>query len=144
MKLMNLQKPYSNPIELPTLIIELLVGFNQSAQVSFNLEAFDYSVSGTSIVFGGLEGNFKANSDLSAEFDLAVGRLQVIEPKTSSGFTLEGLSLSTTTEQINNLLSPSHTVMTIPSMNSSGPFPLPSGESAPPPLCNHQTPALII
>jgi uncharacterized protein YdgA (DUF945 family) len=115
------------PIELPTLIIELLVGFNQSAQVSFNLEAFDYSVSGTSIIFGGLEGNFKANSDLSAEFDLAVGRLQVIEPKTSSGFTLEGLSLSTTTEQINNLLSPSHTVMTIPSMNSSGPFPFTLG-----------------
>jgi hypothetical protein len=110
------------PIEFPTLIIELLVGFNQSVQASFNLEAFDYSRSGTSLVFEGFEGNFKTNSDLSAEFDLAIGKLQAIESKTSSAFTLEGLSLSTTTEQINNLISPSYTVMTIPSISSSSPF----------------------
>ena len=111
------------PFELPDILFELTAGFDQSLTVGLDVSGVDYSDSSAEVVFEGLTGLLVANSDQSAEIELSMGRLQAQQGNSQFGFTLDGLQLESTTEQINDLLAPGSAHLAIPAIQSLGPFP---------------------
>ncbi|MDP6653059.1 MAG: DUF945 family protein, partial [Gammaproteobacteria bacterium] len=111
------------PFELPDILFELTVGFDQSLTLGLDISGVDYSDSSAEVVFEGLSGLLVANSDQSAEIELSIGRLQAQQGNSQFGFMLDGLQLESTTEQINDLLAPSSARLAIPAIQSLGPFP---------------------
>ncbi|MDA1370503.1 MAG: DUF945 family protein [Proteobacteria bacterium] len=111
------------PFELPSVRFELLAGFDRSLRIGLEISPLDYSDEAAEVVFEGLSGQLVANADQSAEFTLAMRRLQAQQNNSHFGFTLESLQFESTTQQMNDLLAPSSALLAIPAISSAGPFP---------------------
>ncbi|MEQ8954143.1 MAG: DUF945 family protein, partial [Gammaproteobacteria bacterium] len=111
------------PIDLPEVRIDLLAGLDQTLRLTLNMEPFNYSDASGQVSFAGMNGSVVANPDLSAELRFTMGELQAEQPATQMGFTLAGLSLESTTRQMNDLLAPSMAMLLIPAIRSEAPYP---------------------
>lgn len=111
------------PIELPDVRMDLLAGLDQSLLISLNIEPFNYSNESAQVSFAGMRGSILTNPDLSAEILFNMGQLQAAQPTTQMGFNLAGMTLESTTQQVNDLLAPSMAMLAIPAINSEAPYP---------------------
>ena len=108
--------------DLPEARFDLFAGLDQSLEMGLTVDSIEYNDNGAQVSFGGLHGNLLANADLSAEMGLSIGRVQAGQPSSRSGFVLAGLAMQGTTQQMNDLLAPSTTMLEIPALSGSGPF----------------------
>lgn len=111
------------PIELPDVRMDMLAGLDQSLLISLNIEPFNYNNGSAQVSFAGMSGSIKTNPDLSAEIAFTMGLLQAAEPTSQMGFTLAGITLESTTQQVNDLLAPSMVLLAIPAISSEAPYP---------------------
>ncbi|MDA0689201.1 MAG: DUF945 family protein [Proteobacteria bacterium] len=111
------------PIELPDVRMDLLAGLDQSLLISLNIEPFNYSNESAQVSFAGMRGSILTNPDLSAEILFNMGQLQAAQPTTQMGFNLAGMTLESTTQQVNDLLAPSMAMLAIPAISSEAPYP---------------------
>ncbi len=111
------------PFELPEVRIDMLADLDQSLRITLNMEPFNYSDASAQVSFAGMNGSVVANADLSAELLFSMGQLQAEQPSTQMGFTIAGLELESSTQQMNDLLAPSMAMLAIPSISSGAPFP---------------------
>ncbi len=111
------------PFELPGVEIELLARFDRSLRIGWTVAPLNYSDNQALLAFEGLHGSLTANADQSAEFLLSIGRLQAQETSSNVGFTLAGIEIVSTTEQLTSALAPSNALMEIPSVSSDAPYP---------------------
>lgn len=111
------------PFELPAIEIELLARFDRSLRIGWTVSPVNYSDNQALLAFEGLHGSLTANADQSAEILLSMGRLQAQETSSNVGFTLAGIEIVSTTEQLNNALAPSNALLQIPSLSSDAPYP---------------------
>ena len=110
-------------IELPEVRIDMLAGLDQTLQLSLDMDPFNYSDADGQLTFAGLSGSVVTNPDLSAVLQFDMGQLHAEQPATQMGFTLAGLSLESSTQQMNDLLAPSMAMLVIPAISSGAPFP---------------------
>lgn len=109
--------------ELPEVRIDMLAGLDESLQITLNMEPFNYSDASGQVSFSGMNGSVVANPDLSAELRFNMGQLQAQQAATQMGFTIAGLNLQSTTQQMNDLLAPSMAMLAIPAISSTAPYP---------------------
>lgn len=111
------------PFDLPSMQIDLLAGFDNSLDIGLSVDAVDYSGNEGLLSFGGLQANFIAYADQSAEFSLEIARIEAAGAASNTGFVMERLDLVTSTSQMTEILAPSSAALSIPSLSSSGPLP---------------------
>lgn len=108
------------PFELPEITIELRTGFSQSVEINLIVDPVSYSDPEAQMSFDGLHASFAAHSNQSAEFRMTTGRFQANIPASNVEFDLSGLELSSTTQQMGDLLAPSSASLRLPSLSSQG------------------------
>ncbi len=111
------------PIELPDVRLDMLATFDQSLRLGLSMEPFNVSNATAQVNFAGMNGSVVTKPDLSAEMQFRMGQLQASQPATQMGFTLAGMSLQSTTQQMNDLLAPSMAMLAIPAISSEAPYP---------------------
>ncbi len=109
-------------VELPEVRIDMLADLDQTLRLSLNVDPFNYSDESGQVSFAGLSGSVLANPDLSAELQLNMGALHAEQPTTQMGFTIAGLNLQSSTQQMNDMLAPSMAMLAIPAITSEAPF----------------------
>lgn len=112
----------SENLPLPKTVVELYAGFDQSLRVSLAIDPISYSGSGSTLEFAGLNASLSAKADQSADVLLTMGELSVSEAITNQNFTIDGMSLTSYSSQLNDVLAPTTASFSIPSMRSSAPF----------------------
>ena len=111
------------PIDLPDVHIDLLAAFDNSLRIGLNMDSFNVSNETAQVNFAGMNGTVTTKPDMSAELRFNMGQLQASQPATQMGFTLAGMTLQSTTQQMNNLLAPSMAMLAIPAISSQAPYP---------------------
>lgn len=112
------------PFELPPVSMDLMAGFDQSLLIGIEIAPVDYSGENGELNFGGVNGSFTSASDQSAEFIMTMDQLQANESSARFSFDMSGLEISTQTERVSDILAPSNARFSIPSFESSSPFPI--------------------
>ena len=111
------------PFELPEVRMDMLAGLDETLRFTLNIEPFNFSNASAQVTFAGLNGSVTANPDLSAQLLFNMGELSAAQPSTQMGFTIAGLSLESSTQQMNDLLAPSMALLAIPAIRSEAPVP---------------------
>lgn len=109
-------------VNLPDVRIDMFADLDQSLLLSFNMDPFNYSDADGQVSFAGMNGSLQANPDLSAELRFNMGMLSVQQPATQMGFSIAGLNLTSTSQQMNDMLAPSIAMLAIPAISSEAPF----------------------
>lgn len=110
------------PFPLPELSMSMLLGLDESLTVNMDLAPTAISDNGARVSFDGLQARLEIAPDLSASFRIDMGRLDAMQAGIGMGFSIGALSLSSTTEQINNLMANSDALLEIAELDSSGPL----------------------
>lgn len=110
-------------VEFPEVRIDMLADLDQSLHLSVNMEAFNYSDATGQVSFAGLNGSMIANPDLSAELQFNMGALQAEQAETRMGFSIAGIDLKSSSQQMSDLLAPSMALLAIPAISSGSPYP---------------------
>lgn len=111
------------PFPLPDTHIDLLTHFNGDVQLRLDVASIDHSAAGEKLLFDGLQLQFTARPDQSAESELRLDLLEAQEPGTSFSFSLRGLQGTSDTTQMNDLLAAGSVQLMIESLSSGSPFP---------------------
>lgn len=110
-------------IELPEVRIDMLAELDQTVHLALNMEPFNVNDATGQVSFAGMNGSVVANPDLSGELRFHMGELRAEQPATQMGFSIAGIELESTTQQMNDLLAPSMAMLAIPAISSGAPFP---------------------
>jgi len=111
------------PFELPEVRIDMLADLDQSLSLNLNIDPFNVDGAGGQVSFAGMSGSLIANPDLSAEVRFNMGELSAQQPDSEMRVTVAGMSLESTTQQMNNLLAPNMAMLAIPAISSTAPVP---------------------
>lgn len=110
-------------VPLPEVAIDLLARFDQSLLITMDIGSIDYSGAEGEINFGGVEARIAVNADQSALVTLQMGELSAVEIAANSNMVVAGMSLESTTAQMNDILADSSATLRVPAISSTAPLP---------------------
>ncbi|MEX0963574.1 MAG: DUF945 family protein [Pseudohongiellaceae bacterium] len=108
---------------LPQISLNLLARFDQSLRIAMDVKAVEYSGTQGYVNFAGIEASVDVNRDQSARFALEMGELSASEVAANSDILVAGLSLVSTTAQMNDILAASSAALSVPVISSTSPVP---------------------
>ena len=108
---------------LPDITLNLLARFDQSMWVNMNVSALNFSDAAGEFNFSGLDANVDVASDQSAYFSIQMGELSATENAENSNFLISGMTVTSSTAQMNDILAESRATLTIPVVSSTLPLP---------------------
>lgn len=108
------------PEQLPDINLDMIAGFDQSIDMQLSIAPLQLNDADGDFRFQGMTGSLHTGPDLSAAAKLSMGPLSLKTYDTGTGFALAGLELDSATEQLNDVLAPSHASLQIPSLRGSG------------------------
>ncbi|MCY4356475.1 MAG: DUF945 family protein [Gammaproteobacteria bacterium] len=109
--------------ELPPVDLSLQAGFNQSLLLKLTIPDFELEQDEIKVNLDGMNIILLANRDQSAELQLSMGALSAFDSDNAAGFDLDSVEIRSKSSQIDNLLSPSESVLTLFGLSSSSPLP---------------------
>ncbi|MFT4817098.1 MAG: hypothetical protein ACI80L_001411 [Pseudohongiellaceae bacterium] len=108
---------------LPDIKLNLLARFDQSMRVDMNISALNFSDATGEFNFSGLDANVDVASDQSAYFSMQMGELSATENAANSNVLISGMTLTSSTAQMNDILAESRATLAIPVVSSTLPLP---------------------
>jgi hypothetical protein len=108
---------------LPDITLNLLARFDQSMWVNMNVSALNFSDAAGEFNFSGLDANVDLASDQSAYFSIQIGEVTATENAENSNFLISGMTVTSSTAQMNDILAESRATLTIPAVSSTLPLP---------------------
>jgi hypothetical protein len=108
---------------LPDITLNLLARFDQSMWVNMNVSALNFSDAAGEFNFSGLDANADVASDQSAYFSIQMGELSATENAANSNVLISGMTVTSSTAQMNDILAESRATLTIPVVSSTLPLP---------------------
>jgi hypothetical protein len=108
---------------LPDITLNLLARFDQSMWVNMNVSALNFSDAAGEFNFSGLDANADVASDQSAYFSIQMGELSATENAANSNILISGMTVTSSTAQMNDILAESRATLTIPVVSSTLPLP---------------------
>ena len=108
---------------LPDITLNLLARFDQSMWVNMNVSALNFSDAAGEFNFSGLDANVDVASDQSAYFSIQMGELSATENAANSNVLISGMTVTSSTAQMNDILAESRATLTIPAVSSTLPLP---------------------
>ena len=111
------------PFPLPDITLKLLARFDQSMWVNMNVSALNFSEAARELNFSGLDANVDVASDQSANFSIQMGELSATENAGNFNVLISGMTLTSSTTQINDILAESRATLAIPVVSSTLPLP---------------------
>ena len=111
------------PFPLPDITLQLLARFDQSMRVNMNVSALNFSEAARELNFSGLDANVDVASDQSVNFSIQMGELSATENAGNFNVLISGMTLTSSTTQINDILAESRATLAIPVVSSTLPLP---------------------
>ncbi|MBL4571863.1 MAG: DUF945 family protein, partial [Gammaproteobacteria bacterium] len=108
---------------LPEITLNLLARFDQSMWVNMHVGAVNFSGTAGEFNFSGLDANVDIASDQSAYFSIQMGELSATENAENSNVLIAGMTLTSSTTQMNDILAESSATFSIPAISSTWPLP---------------------
>lgn len=108
---------------LPDVTLTLLARFDQSSWLNMNVSAVNFSDAQGELNFAGLDANIDVAADQSAYFSVQMGELSATENAANSNVLVTGMTLTSSTTQMNDILAESRAALSIPSVSSTLPLP---------------------
>jgi len=108
---------------LPDITLNLLARFDQSMWVNMNISALNFSDAAGELHFSGLDANVDVAADQSAYFSIQMGELSATENAANSNVLISGMTLTSSTAQMNDILAESRATLSIPVVSSTLPLP---------------------
>ena len=108
---------------LPDITLNILARFDQSIWVNMNVSALNFSDAAGEFNFSGLDANVDVASDQSAYLSIQMGELSATENAENSNFLISGMTVTSSTAQMNDILAESRATLTIPVVSSTLPLP---------------------
>ena len=108
---------------LPEITLNVLARFDQSMRVNINVSALNFSDAAGEFNFSGLDANVDVASDQSAYFSIQMGELSATENAANSNVLISGMTVTSSTAQMNDILAESRATLTIPAVSSTLPLP---------------------
>lgn len=110
------------PFALPDLLLDLQVNLLGKLRGGMRIAPISHNDANGRFDFAGIDAGLIAYRDGSAEFELDMGELIAEEYSSGFQFSIDGLSMHATSEQINDMLAKSAASMSLPAFRSSAPF----------------------
>lgn len=110
------------PFALPDLLLDLQVNLLGKLRGGMRIAPISHNDANGRFDFAGIDAGLTAYRDGSAEFALNMGELIAEEYSSGFQFSIDGLSMHATSEQINDMLAKSAASMSLPAFRSSAPF----------------------
>ena len=111
------------PFPLPDITLKLLARFDQSMRVNMNVSALNFSEAARELNFSGLDANVDVASDQSVNFSIQMGELSATENAENFNVLISGMTLTSSTTQMNDILAESRATLAIPVVSSTLPLP---------------------
>ena len=111
------------PFPLPDITLKLLARFDQSMRVNMNVSALNFSEAARELNFSGLDANVDVASDQSVNFSIQMGELSATENAGNFNVLISGMTLTSSTTQMNDILAESRATLAIPVVSSTLPLP---------------------
>ncbi|MEQ8407577.1 MAG: DUF945 family protein [Gammaproteobacteria bacterium] len=111
------------PFPAPEIYFDLLVYFDQSLLLNLQIDPINYNGTDGTLAFAGLTASLHSQADLSADFTLNMGAFSAYNPAGDMGFTINGISLSSHSDQLNDVMAPANANLLADQISSAGPFP---------------------
>tara|TARA_B110000858_G_scaffold193768_1_gene246904 strand:+ start:3189 stop:4511 length:1323 start_codon:yes stop_codon:yes gene_type:complete len=108
---------------LPDITVNLLARFDQSLLLNINVSELSFSDTAGEFNFDGLDANVDIAADLSAHFSLLMGELSANINTDNSNVLIAGMNITSSTNQLNDILAESRAMLSIPSISSTLPLP---------------------
>lgn len=108
---------------LPEVTLTLLARFDQSSWLNMNVSAVSFSDTTGELNFEGLDASIDVAADQSAYFSVEMGELSATENAANSNVLVAGMTLTSSTTQMNDILAESRATLSIPSVSSTLPLP---------------------
>jgi len=108
---------------LPDITLKLLARFDQSMWVNMNVSELNFSDTAGEFNFSGLNANVDVASDQSANFSVQMGEVSATENADNSNVLIAGMTLTSSTAQMNDMLAESRATLSIPAVSSTLPLP---------------------
>ncbi|NQV71330.1 MAG: DUF945 family protein [Pseudohongiella sp.] len=109
------------PFALPDVTLGLLTGFDRSVLIGLSIAPLNYNDVDGDVNFSGLNANFNARPDQSAEFGLHMVELTASENSTNTNLTITGMEMLGTTTKLTDILAQSEAQLTIRAISSDAP-----------------------
>ena len=108
---------------LPDITLSLMARFNQSLSLDVIVGELRFSDITGEINFDGLDMNVDVAADQSAYFSAQMGELSATENAANSNVLITGMTLTSSTTQMNNILAKTRATLSVPSISSTLPLP---------------------
>ena len=108
---------------LPDITLNLMARFNQSLSLDVIVGELRFSDITGEINFDGLDMNVDVAADQSAYFSAQMGALSATENAANSNVLITGMTLTSSTTQMNNILAKTRATLSVPSISSTLPLP---------------------
>ena len=108
---------------LPDITLNLMARFNQSLSLDVIVGELRFSDITGEINFDGLDMNVDVAADQSAYFSAQMGELSATENAANSNVLITGMTLTSSTTQMSNILAKSRATFSVPSISSTLPLP---------------------
>ena len=108
---------------LPDITLNLMARFNQSLSLDVIVGELRFSDITGEINFDGLDMNVDVAADQSAYFSAQMGELSATENAANSNVLITGMTLTSSTTQMNNILAKTRATLSVPSISSTLPLP---------------------
>ena len=108
---------------LPDITINLMARFNQSLSLDMIVGGLRFSDITGEINFDGIDMNVDVAADQSAYFSAQMGELSATENAANSNVLITGMTLTSSTTQMNNILAKTRATLSVPSISSTLPLP---------------------
>lgn len=108
---------------LPDITLDLLAHFDQSLWLNMNVSDLYFSDTSGDFHFEGLNASIDVAANQSARFSLQMGELSAVENTDNSNIFIAGMSITSSTTQLNDILAQSQAMLSIPSVSSTWPLP---------------------
>ena len=108
---------------LPDITLNLMARFNQSLRLDMNVGELSFSDTMGEINFDGLDVNVDVAADQSAYFSAQMGELSATENAANSNVLITGMTLTSSTTQMSNILAKTRATFSVPSISSTLPLP---------------------
>lgn len=108
---------------LPDITLNLLARFDQSLQLDLNVSELSFSDTAGELSFAGLDANVDVAADQSAYISVQMGELSATESTANSNVLITGMTLTSSTTQMNDILTQSRARFSIPAVSSTWPLP---------------------
>jgi len=108
---------------LPDITLNLLARFDQSMWVNMHVGAVNFSGPAGEFNFSGLDASVDVDSDQSAYFSIQMGELSATENAENSNVLIAGMTLTSSTTQMDDILAESSATLSIPAISSTWPLP---------------------